>query len=228
MQLEAAVTTGTIRGSSKEKLYQELSLDSLYHRRWFRKLCLFHKIYKTHCCRYLHELLPQSSGCYQTRQSSNVSIFRFKNIFYKNTFFPSSVIEWKIRPYVIRKALTFLRNVFSNSSVYLQSLHTITSCSIWVKYVKRLVLGLNCEYKIKHSFFDSSISIYSCGFDLQSTCYYLLHCPNLLSDTLSNINIDILSHDTTIVRIFLYGDPSLNDWLIDKLLIDKLTILLFL
>ena len=100
--------------------------------------------------------------------------------------------------------------------------------SIWVKYVKRLVLGLNCEYKIKHSFFDSSISIYSCGFDLQSTCYYLLHCPNLLSDTLSNINIDILIHDTTIVRIFLFGDSSLNDWLIGKLLIDKLTILLFL
>ena len=33
-----------------------------------------------------------------------------------------------------------------------------------------------------------------------------------LLDTLSNINVNILSHsDTTIVRIFLYGDPSLND-----------------
>ena len=38
--------SGAIRGTSKEKLYQELGFESLQHRRWFRKLCTFYKIFK--------------------------------------------------------------------------------------------------------------------------------------------------------------------------------------
>ena len=32
---------GAIKGTSKEKLYQELGFESLQSRRWFRKLSLF-------------------------------------------------------------------------------------------------------------------------------------------------------------------------------------------
>ena len=42
----ALAITGAIRGSSREKLYQELGLESLKQRRWFRKLCYFFKITK--------------------------------------------------------------------------------------------------------------------------------------------------------------------------------------
>ena len=38
--------TGAIRGTSKEKIYQELGLESLQIRQWYRKLCLFYNIYK--------------------------------------------------------------------------------------------------------------------------------------------------------------------------------------
>ena len=41
-------TTGVIRGSSREKFYQELGFESLQQRRWHRKLCLFDKI-NTNC-----------------------------------------------------------------------------------------------------------------------------------------------------------------------------------
>ena len=36
--------TRTIRGSSKEKIYQELGFESLRVHHWYRKLCLFYKI----------------------------------------------------------------------------------------------------------------------------------------------------------------------------------------
>ena len=42
----ALVITGAIRGTSKEKLYQELGFKSLQSRRCFRKLSLFDKIIK--------------------------------------------------------------------------------------------------------------------------------------------------------------------------------------
>ena len=42
VQYNAALAiTGAIRGSSKEKLFQELGLESLKLRRWYQKLCLF-------------------------------------------------------------------------------------------------------------------------------------------------------------------------------------------
>ena len=34
---------GTIRGSSRENFYQELGLESLQQRRWYRKICNFLK-----------------------------------------------------------------------------------------------------------------------------------------------------------------------------------------
>ena len=37
---------GAIRGTSREKIYQELGLESLQFRRWYRKLCLFYKGFK--------------------------------------------------------------------------------------------------------------------------------------------------------------------------------------
>ena len=42
IQYNAALPiTGAIRGSSEEKLYQELGLESLKQRRWLRKFCHF-------------------------------------------------------------------------------------------------------------------------------------------------------------------------------------------
>ena len=36
--------TGAVRGTSREKLYQELGFESLQQRRWYRKLCCLFKI----------------------------------------------------------------------------------------------------------------------------------------------------------------------------------------
>ena len=42
IQYNAALAiTGTIRGSPREKLYQELDLETLQQRRWYRKRCCF-------------------------------------------------------------------------------------------------------------------------------------------------------------------------------------------
>ena len=42
----ALAITGAIRGSSREKLDQELCFESLKSRRWYRKPCLFFKLKK--------------------------------------------------------------------------------------------------------------------------------------------------------------------------------------
>ena len=39
----ALAITGTIRGTSKEKPYQKLGLETMKERRWFRRLCCFYR-----------------------------------------------------------------------------------------------------------------------------------------------------------------------------------------
>ena len=59
LQYNAALAiTGAIRGTSSEKLYQELGLESLHDRRWYRKLCFYYKIMHNACTLYLTELPP--------------------------------------------------------------------------------------------------------------------------------------------------------------------------
>ena len=48
---------GAIRGSSREKLYHELGLESLQRQHWYRKLCLFYKIFKENKYIYLFNLI---------------------------------------------------------------------------------------------------------------------------------------------------------------------------
>ena len=50
--------SGTIKSISKEKIYQELGLESLQLRRWYKKLCLFYKILKNKSTAYLLNLIP--------------------------------------------------------------------------------------------------------------------------------------------------------------------------
>ena len=66
LQYNAALAiTGAIRGSSKEKLYQELGLESLKDRRWIRKLCYLYKIISTKKPSYLYSLLPSIQRSYR-------------------------------------------------------------------------------------------------------------------------------------------------------------------
>ena len=81
-------------GSSKEKLYQELGLETLQQRRWCRKLCCFYKILKSQPPKYLHSIFPTRNMSYRTRQSNKISGINVKRVFFKNTFISSTIIEW--------------------------------------------------------------------------------------------------------------------------------------
>ena len=97
IQYNAAIAiTGAIRGSSSEKLYQELGLESLRSRRWLRKLCLFYKIYKNKSPFYLYDLIPDRVKFYSTRSSQidNISNIKTRSNFFRNSFFPSTIPEW--------------------------------------------------------------------------------------------------------------------------------------
>ena len=77
-----AATTGSIRGSSREKLYQELYLESSQQRRWFGKLCCFFKITKNQPPKYMFDKIPIIRTAYRTRNNiDNIPWFNVKHTF---------------------------------------------------------------------------------------------------------------------------------------------------
>ena len=83
--------TVAIRGISKEKVYQELDMESLQLQRWFRK-CFFYKIYKNNQPSYLCNIVPQRTFAFNTRNVDKIPLFMIKHNFFNNSFFPSAVI----------------------------------------------------------------------------------------------------------------------------------------
>ena len=77
-----------------KKLYQELGLESLQQRRWYRKLCTFFKIIKEKSPDYVLNIIPKNNSNHRTRNSYNIPQFNIKHNFFKNSFFPSVIAEW--------------------------------------------------------------------------------------------------------------------------------------
>ena len=87
VQYNAALAiTGAIKGTSCEKLYQELGLQYLQQRRWMRRLFLFYKVVSTKLPVYIY-IIPL------VRQSQRYPN-KFNSISFKNSFFPLVIGEW--------------------------------------------------------------------------------------------------------------------------------------
>ena len=86
--------TGALRRMSKERLYEELGLESLQHRCWYRTLCYLYKIVVNKSPNCLFKIVPASNTIYNTRNTNDIPLMNVKHNFFKNTFFPSTIIEW--------------------------------------------------------------------------------------------------------------------------------------
>ena len=56
--------TGSIKGSSTERRYHELGLESLKNKQWSQKLCFFYRFVKEQSPIYLFDLVPSNNNTY--------------------------------------------------------------------------------------------------------------------------------------------------------------------
>ena len=61
-----------MRCTSMGKLYQELGLESLQLRHWYRKLEMFYKTCKNKSPQHLFQLSPEKTQVYATRNVDNI------------------------------------------------------------------------------------------------------------------------------------------------------------
>ena len=145
------------RGTSKEKFYQELGLESLKDRRRLRRMSYFYKIALTKLPLCLYELIPSRQrshrypGCFQTLRCRTTL---FRNSFLRFTITESNKLDSDIKStdahvMLSKKLLTFIRPVRNDTYGNFYPLA--------VRLLIRLRLGLSHlrENTFRHNFADT-------------------------------------------------------------------------
>ena len=187
--------------------------------RWYRNLCSFYKAFKNESLRYLFNIIPIGKPAYSTRNHVNIPLFKTNHNFFKNSFFPSTIIEWNNLDPNLRNS----DGTFKNPIVKFirPSPNSVFEChnSQGIKFLARLRLGLNhlLEHKFKHSFQDSPNPLCKCGAEVESTKHFLRHCPIYNKDrssllrTIRNIDFKLLEiTDSSLTQMLLHGNLSFD------------------
>ena len=139
-----------------------------------------------------------------------ITLFHTKYNFFKNSFFPSTVIKLNELDRNLQSAASL--SVFKKNLLNFirPSRKSVFNCHIRkeIKYLTRLRLGLShlCKHKFKHNFQDTVNPFCSCGLDVDTNTHFFsllpLDCLLIKDEPLLNDN-DIDSSLTNILMILL-------------------------
>ena len=217
------VNTGAFKGTSGERPYQELGLESLKDRRWHRKLCFFYKIVKRLLPEYLTSYLKlHNNPFYQTRSTTKniVKQTASRTVNFNNTFFLRCSQKWNNlsddinllpSPISFKKALlSFFKT--SKNSVF--AIHDNNG----IRLLTRLRLNFSHlnEHKFRHNFLDNLNPMCSCSSEPETTAHFLLCCENHVTKSkllrnVYNLEKTLRNYDDDhLIHIFLYDSEKFN------------------
>ena len=126
-----------------------------------------------------------SSRLHTTRNSDNITPFKVRYNFFKNSFFPSATIEWKKLDLEIlnsdfleifkKSLLNFIRRNSNN----VRNINNPLELKLLTRL--RIIFSHIKEHKFKHNFQDSVDPLCSCGNNIESTVHFFLYCPNFIT-----------------------------------------------
>ena len=169
----ALIITGAIKGTCRDKIYQELGLD----RRWSRKLIFFHKIILGLQSSYLQNYLTSYNNVrtYLTRYSTQKSIKTFsgRTKAFELSFFPHCAKEWGNLSEELRSIdsintfklsiVNFVRS--REKSVFV--VHDINGLKLLTRL--RLKFSHLNEHKFRHDFNNTINPMCLCGREPETT-----------------------------------------------------------
>ena len=91
----ALAVSGAWRGTSRQKLYDELGWESLCHRRWYCRMTHFYKLRSTQSPLYLYNLIPPERDLnYNLRIPYDYDQHIERTARFSHTYFQNCVSEW--------------------------------------------------------------------------------------------------------------------------------------
>ena len=94
-------------GKNIDRLYEELGWESLYYRRWYRRLCHFFKLTMNRSPTYLYQLVPPlRSVKYNLREANVYESNAERTNRFASTYFQNCIKEWNQLNVYIRSSQT--------------------------------------------------------------------------------------------------------------------------
>ena len=222
VQYNAALAiTGCIRGTSQEKLYNELGITSLHDRRSSRRLITFYKIINGLLPNYLKAYVPSNRPqVYRLRHQRTFPLVARTNK-YDRSFFPHSMKAWESLDVNIKASTTFQifksrqSKFFSTTPSQIFNIHDPQG----LKLLTRLRLGPSHlrQHKFDWNFGDTLNPFCVCDNRTSETVeHFLLFCPLytvqrlLLFESMRNLTSIFPLSVKNIILVFLYGDNKCN------------------
>ena len=180
----ALVITGAFKGTSRDRIYTELGLESLAEWRWSRKIFFFHKIVNGLLPVYLQSYISYcGEGVYRTRSANqkNLRQFSTRTEIFDSSFFPYCIKEWNNLSEELRKIkstvqfktkiLSFIRP--KENSIF--KIHDINGIKL-LNCLRLHFSHLN-EHKFWHNFRATIDPMYSHGLEPETTLLVLQSLP---------------------------------------------------
>ena len=227
----ALAITGAWRGTSRQRLYDELGWEDLYHRRWFRRLCHFYNLRKNRQPEYLFDEIPATREIsYSLRNVNEYDAAVCRTNRFSNTYFQNVLLEWNALAKDIRESNTlgeFKSKLLKKIRPVKKPLYEICDTR-GVRCLTKLRVRFSSlgEHKFRHNF-ESLSPICTCNTGIEDNEHFLLHCPlydqmrNDLFDQLSEIpglELDNLNSEA-LCELLLFGNPRFNN-IANKLILE--------
>ena len=224
VQYQAALAvTGTWKGTSTNKIYEELGWESLTDRRWFRRLVQFYKIQNNLTPGYLKIPVPlPRNHLFGTRNDNDLHSMKCRTNSFMNSFYPHSVKIWNEIGPALRQAPSlsiFKCNILKLIRPRKKNVFNIHDPE-GVKRLFHLRVGLRPlkHHKKRHNFIDTPSDICLCNQGVENTSHFLFECPfyaiqraKLAASVIQILQTNNLNHLSNQVSLYLYGHYSMSN-----------------
>ena len=219
----ALAITGTWKGTSLNKIYDELGWESLNDHRYCRRLLHFYKIQTNLTPAYLKDPLPPvKNHQYGTRSEHVLQEIKSNTDIYRGSLYPDSIRCWNRIGNALRNSTNFKlfkTRLFTAYRAVPKSIFGIHE-PFGIKRIFQLRVCLSplLEHKMNHNFLDTPSNICtSCNLP-ENLEHFFLYClrytearQNFL-DSIMLLNSKFHSlKPKEKTKFFLYGDYSLSN-----------------
>ena len=165
---------GAIQGTSHDKTYQELGLESRKSKRWYKRLSCMYKIMIVEAPNYLINFVPKCETNIRTRNNSTPTFnCRTSSIL----FFPSTLNGWFNLDLNIRNSESI--SIFRSKLLSLIRQVQTTIYNVFdpkgLTFLTCLRLGLSHlnEHRFRHNLQDCLNPLCPCSLEIEDTSHYL-------------------------------------------------------
>ena len=215
---DALAVTGTCKGTSTNKIYEELGWESLFVRRWFHRLVQFLRYKMVSLLHILKHLFLLPEIIFMVPEVKMTSAVSNEELTHTYSFYPHTVKIWNEIGPGLGQAPSLIIFKFNTPKLNRPEKNNVSNIhdTKGIKRLFQLRVGLSpLRHKKRHNFKDTLSDICPCD----TTIHFLIYCDlypgvrikmfQVINPILQCNDLNLLN-DGSLVNFLLYGHETLS------------------